>query len=63
MLQTDRFQSYKLILFVALFVRLIATIFSQGYGMHDDHYLTIVGYHGQKVAAEHRKVIVSRMLD
>lgn len=41
MLQTDRFQSYKLILFVALFVRLIATIFSQGYGMHDDHYLII----------------------
>jgi hypothetical protein len=41
MLQSDRFQSYKLILFVALFVRLIATIFSQGYGMHDDHYLII----------------------
>ena len=40
-MQTDRFQSYKLILFVALFVRLIATIFSQGYGMHDDHYLII----------------------
>src|SRR5574343_1451364 len=41
MLQSDRFQSYKLILFVALFVRLIATIFSQGYGMHDDHFLII----------------------
>jgi hypothetical protein len=41
MLQTNRYQSYKLILFVALLVRLIATIFSQGYGMHDDHYLII----------------------
>lgn len=41
MLQSDKFQSYKLIIFAAIIVRLIATIFSQGYGMHDDHYLII----------------------
>lgn len=34
-------QSYKLIIFAAIFVRLIAVIFSQGYGMHDDHFLII----------------------
>lgn len=32
---------FKAILFAALFVRLIAVIFSQGYGMHDDHFLII----------------------
>ncbi len=30
-----------LIVFLALIVRLVAVIFSQGYGMHDDHYLVI----------------------
>ena len=41
MVTSDKFQSYKLILFAAIFVRLIAVIFSQGYGMHDDHFLII----------------------
>jgi hypothetical protein len=41
MVQTDKFYSYKLIIFAAIIVRLIATIFSQGYGMHDDHFLVI----------------------
>ncbi|MCD4684134.1 MAG: glycosyltransferase family 39 protein [Bacteroidales bacterium] len=31
----------KLILFLAIFTRLIATIFSKGFGMHDDHFLVI----------------------
>ena len=35
------FTSYKTIFFAALLIRLIATIFSQGYGMHDDHFLII----------------------
>lgn len=35
------FQSLKVILFVALIIRLIASIFAQGYGMHDDHFLVI----------------------
>lgn len=33
--------SFKLIVFAAIIVRLIAAIFSQGYGMHDDHFLII----------------------
>lgn len=41
MIQSEKFQSYKVILFAAILVRLIATIFSQGYGMHDDHFLII----------------------
>lgn len=41
MLQSDKLHSFKLILFVALIVRLLATIFSPGYGMHDDHFLII----------------------
>lgn len=41
MLQTDKFHSYKVILFAAIIVRLIGSIFSQGYGMHDDHFLVI----------------------
>lgn len=32
---------YKWIIFGAIFIRLIAAIFSQGYGMHDDHFLII----------------------
>lgn len=35
------FTSYKTIFFAALLIRLIAAIFSQGYGMHDDHFLII----------------------
>jgi hypothetical protein len=33
--------SYKTILFAALIMRILAAIFSEGFGMHDDHYLTI----------------------
>lgn len=33
--------SYKTILIAALVIRIIAAIFSQGYGMHDDHFLVI----------------------
>lgn len=32
---------YKWIIFGAIAIRLIAVIFSQGYGMHDDHFLII----------------------
>lgn len=35
------FSSYSTILFTALIFRLVAAIFSAGYGMHDDHFLTI----------------------
>lgn len=31
----------RVILFVALFVRLLAAVYSRGYGMHDDHFLVI----------------------
>ena len=31
----------QLILWIALILRLVATIFSKGYGMHDDHFLVI----------------------
>ena len=31
----------RLILFLALFFRLLAVVFSKGYGMHDDHFLVI----------------------
>lgn len=41
MLRSEKLQSYKLIIFAAIIVRLIAVIFSQGYGMHDDHFLII----------------------
>jgi hypothetical protein len=34
-------ENYKVILFAALIARLIAVVFSQGYGMHDDHFLII----------------------
>lgn len=33
--------SLKTILFVGLIIRLIAAIFSEGYAMHDDHYLVV----------------------
>jgi len=41
MLQKIDFTSYKTILISALIIRLIAAIFSQGYGMHDDHFLIV----------------------
>lgn len=41
MRQKIDFTSYKTILIFALFIRLVAVVFSQGYGMHDDHFLII----------------------
>ena len=41
MLQKFDFSSYKNILIVAFIIRLITAIFSQGYGMHDDHFLIV----------------------
>lgn len=35
------FTALKTILFFGLVIRLIAAIFSKGYGMHDDHYLVV----------------------
>ena len=31
----------RLIIFLALFFRILAVLFSKGYGMHDDHFLVI----------------------
>lgn len=39
--KTSVWTDYKLILWIALLLRLIAAVFSQGYGMHDDHFLVI----------------------
>lgn len=41
MLNKINLSSFKTIIFVGLFFRLISAIFSEGYGMHDDHFLTI----------------------
>ncbi len=41
MLKQFNTSSFRTIIFVGLIVRLIAAIFSQGYGMHDDHFLVI----------------------
>jgi hypothetical protein len=41
MLKKINLENYKVILFAAIIARLIAVIFSQGYGMHDDHFLII----------------------
>ena len=41
MYQFKQNNEFKGILFVALIIRLVAAIFSQGYGMHDDHFLVI----------------------
>ena len=35
------FSSFKTILVVALVFRLLSAFFSQGYGMHDDHFVVI----------------------
>ncbi len=40
-IKTVDWSSLKTILFVGLIVRLIAAIFSEGYSMHDDHFLVI----------------------
>lgn len=40
-LKTGVWSDYKVILYTALLLRLIAAIFSQGYGMHDDHFLVV----------------------
>ncbi|AEA44218.1 ArnT family glycosyltransferase [Fluviicola taffensis] len=40
-IKTIDWSSLKTILFVGLIVRLIAAIFSEGYAMHDDHFLVI----------------------
>ncbi|MCE3295205.1 MAG: hypothetical protein K0R65_919 [Crocinitomicaceae bacterium] len=39
--QAENLRSFKTILLFALIFRLIAVLFSQGYGMHDDHFLVI----------------------
>jgi hypothetical protein len=41
MLNKINLSSFKTIILVGLFFRLISAIFSEGYGMHDDHFLTI----------------------
>ncbi len=41
MIKRIDFSSLRTILFAGLIIRLIAAIFSQGYGMHDDHFLII----------------------
>lgn len=41
MFKNINFSSFRTILFVGLILRLIAAIFSKGYGMHDDHFLVI----------------------
>jgi len=35
------FKSYKTILFFSITIRILAAIFSKGYGMHDDHFVII----------------------
>jgi uncharacterized membrane protein YphA (DoxX/SURF4 family) len=40
-LLTSKLNSLKGVLLLALVIRLIAAIFSQGYGMHDDHFVVI----------------------
>lgn len=41
MLSKINFSSFKTILIAALVIRLLAAVFSQGYAMHDDHFLII----------------------
>jgi hypothetical protein len=41
MLKKINLENYKVILFVALVVRIISALFSKGYGMHDDHFIII----------------------
>ncbi len=39
--QSFKWNNYKWILAIAVLVRMIAVVFSQGYGMHDDHFLIV----------------------
>lgn len=39
--QSFKWENYKWIFGIAILVRMIAVVFSQGYGMHDDHFLII----------------------
>ena len=41
MVSKNIFSSYKIILIVGLIFRIITAVFSEGYGMHDDHFLTV----------------------
>ena len=41
MIKNINWSSYKKIIIAAIIIRLIAAIFSEGYGMHDDHFLVI----------------------
>ncbi|MDC1186693.1 hypothetical protein N8079_02590 [Crocinitomicaceae bacterium] len=41
MLKYLNLSSFRQIIFAGLIVRIIAAIFSEGYGMHDDHFLVI----------------------
>ncbi len=41
MLNKINLNSYKTIIIVGLVFRLVSAVFSEGYGMHDDHFLTI----------------------
>lgn len=41
MFKNINFSSFHTIIFVGLIFRIIAAIFSEGYGMHDDHFLVI----------------------
>lgn len=41
MLAANKIHPFKIILLAALIVRVVATLFSPGYGMHDDHFLII----------------------
>ena len=41
MLKKINFSSFKTILIFGLVFRLLAAVFSEGYGMHDDHFLTL----------------------
>ena len=41
MVSKNIFLSFKTILIVGLFFRVLTAVFSEGYGMHDDHFLTI----------------------
>ena len=41
MVSKNIFLSFKTILIVGLFFRVLTAVFSEGYGMHDDHFLTV----------------------
>ena len=41
MRQKIDFTSFRTIVFFAILIRIVAAIFSPGYGMHDDHFLIV----------------------